>query len=141
MKTCTFFGHRDAPAEIKPALRQAVIDLIESEKVDYFLVGHNGGFDRMVLGVLRELCSVYSFRYAVVVERLNCPDVEDWRETLLPEGLETVPPKFAIWHRNKWMVEQAAYVVVYVTRPFGGAARFAQMAKGKKKRVVALAEK
>ena len=52
MKTCSFFGHHDSPESIKPAIRAAIIDLIEMKNVSRFLVGHHGAFDRMVLNVL-----------------------------------------------------------------------------------------
>ena len=140
MKTCTFFGHRDAPGSIKPAIRAAILDLIQKEGVARFLVGRNGAFDRMVLGILRELAAAYPIQYAVVVERLPDQRQEHWQETLLPDCLEQVPPRFAIWHRNKWMVEQSDYAVVYIRRSFGGAAQFAEMARKKKKKVIYINE-
>lgn len=43
MYACTFFGHRDCPDSIKPALRRTLVDLIEKEQVDLFLCGKSGG--------------------------------------------------------------------------------------------------
>ncbi len=40
--TCTFFGHRDTPAQIKPRLRQVITDLIEHHGVTQFNVGNQG---------------------------------------------------------------------------------------------------
>lgn len=56
-----------------------------------------------------------------------------YKNTLYPEGLESVPLRFAISHRNKWMVEKSDYVIAYVNWNFGGAAQFYEMAKKKVK--------
>lgn len=144
MPACTFFGHRDCPSSIKPKLREAIVDLIENKSVDMFYVGRQGEYDKLVRSVLRELVSIYPhISYAVVLERIPTRRSEfDDRErydTILPEGIETVPPRFAIDRRNKWMLRQSDYVVTYVIYPLGGAAKFAEMAKKQGKNVVELA--
>lgn len=60
-------------------------------------------------------------------------------ETLYPDGLEKVPKRFAIDWRNKWMVQQSDYVISYVCHSFGGAAKYMELAKRKKKIVYNLA--
>ena len=140
MSACTFFGHRDCLESIKPKLREVLMELIELRFVDVFYVGNQGAFDRMVRSVLRELTEDYPhIRYAVVLERLPTKR-EDQADTMFPEGLETVPPRFAIDRRNRWMVEQSAYVVCYITHDWGGAARYAELARRQKKTVIDLAE-
>lgn len=59
-------------------------------------------------------------------------------ETLFPEGLERVPPRYAIHRRNNWMLEQADLVVSYVDRSWGGAAQQVKKARAMGKRVVNL---
>lgn len=59
--------------------------------------------------------------------------------SMLPEGIETVPKRFAISWRNKWMLNQSDYVITYVTHSWGGAAQFAEMAEKQHKRVINLA--
>ncbi len=139
MLTCTFFGHHDCPEAIKPKLREVLIDLIENRSVELFYVGNKGAFDRMVRSVLRELKREYpGIDYAVVLERLPLkPDSDD---TLLPEGIETVPPRFAISWRNKWMLDRADFVVTYITHGWGGAAQFHDLALRRNKTVINLAE-
>ena len=141
MPACTFFGHHDCPASIKPKLREVLTDLIENHSVDVFYVGNKGAFDRLVRSVLRELVQEYPhIRYAVVLERMpekQCEDYpEDYSDTMLPEGIEEVHPRFAIVWRNKWMLRQADYVVTYVTHSWGGAAQFAEMAVRQQKTVI-----
>lgn len=48
---------------------------------------------------------------------------------MYPEGLETVPLRFAIDKRNSWMIERSKYCVCYINNTFGGAYKFACMAK------------
>lgn len=137
---CTFFGHRDCPAEIKPKLREVLIDLIENQSVNMFYVGNNGAFDRLVRGVLRELVHEYpQIRYAVVLERMPSEQDGTAQDTMLPEGIEEVPPRFAISWRNNWMLRQADFVVTYITHTWGGAAKFAEAAERQKKAVINLA--
>ena len=143
MSVCTFFGHHDCPAEVKPKLREILTDLIENHSVDMFYVGNKGAFDRMVRSVLRELAQEYAhIYYAVVLERMPGKQSEDYPEdysdTMLPEGIEEAPPRFAIVWRNKWMLRQADYVVTYVTHSWGGAAQFAAMSEKQRKEVINL---
>lgn len=144
MSVCTFFGHRDCPAAVKPKLRTVVAELIEQYGVERFYVGRQGTFDAMARSVLRELAEEYpGISYAVVLERLPGPRDEavwDFSDTIFPEGLETVPPRFAISRRNEWMLRQADFVVTYITRPWGGAAQFADKARRQGKAVLNLAE-
>lgn len=145
MGTCTFFGHRDCPASVKPKLRAMVVELIERHGVERFYVGRQGAFDAMARSVLRELAEVYPhISYAVVLERLPGPRekaVWDFSDTIFPEGLETIPPRFAISRRNEWMLKQADFVVTYVIHDWGGAARFLEKAQRQGKMVLNLAEK
>ena len=141
MSACTFFGHRDCPSSIKSKLRKVLIDLIESHAVDMFYVGQQGAFDSMVRSVLKELVSLYPhINYAVVLERIPPKrdefDIRDYSDTMLPEGIETVHPRFAISWRNKWMIKQSDYVVTYITHSWGGAAQFAELAERRRKTVI-----
>ena len=141
---CTFFGHRDCPASIKLKLRAVVVELIVRYGVDRFYMGRQGAFDAMARSVLRELAEVYPhISYAVVLERLPGPRdkaIWDFSDTIFPEGLETVPPRFAISKRNDWMLKQADFVVTYIAHGWGGAAQYAKKAQRQSKRVLNLAE-
>ena len=111
--------------------------------MDMFYVGNKGSFDRLARSILRELVQEYSqINYSVVLERLpgkqNEDYPEDFSDTMLPVGIEEVPPRFAIVWRNKWMLRQSDYVVAYVTHSWGGAAQFAEMAERQQKTVIRL---
>ena len=143
MSVCTFFGHRDCPETIRPKLRAALVELIEERGVDSFYVGNHGTFDRMVRSLLRELSERYPhIRYSVVLayvpQRWDEFDQRDFSDTMVPEGVETVPPRFAIAWRNKWMLREADYVVTYITHGWGGAAQYAEMAERWGKTIIPL---
>ena len=134
MAICTFFGHHDCPSSIKVKLRDTLISLIENHAVDMFYVGRQGAFDAIAHSVLKELVSIYPhIDYAVVLERLPPKrdefDLTDYSDTMLPEGIESVHPRFAISWRNNWMIKQSDYVVTYITPSWGGAAQFAVLAE------------
>ena len=140
--TVTFFGHKDTPKEIEPTLRATLVDLIENHGATEFYVGNNGNFDTMVRRQLENLSQTYPITYNVVLAYLPTKknEYEDHSNTILPEGIETVPKRFAISYRNKWMVEQSDVVVTYVTHSFGGAAQFKTMAERQGKTVIELSE-
>lgn len=139
---CTFFGHRTCPQEIESILRSQIINLIEKNSVNKFYVGNQGEFDFLVHKILKELVQTYDIEYAVVLAYMPRKKYEFENQipndTLLPEGIESVHPKFAISWRNEWMVKQANYVVTYVKYSHGGAAKFKKLAEQQKKIVIKL---
>ena len=142
-KTCTFFGHRDCPETIKPKIREAVIDLIENHGVTMFYVGNQGNFDRLVRSVLKEVTTAYpGVGYAVVLAYMPPAKAanlsEDFSDTMLPEGIEKVPKRYAIPWRNKWMIDHANYVVTYIKHPYGGAAKSQKTARKMNKTMYSL---
>ena len=142
---CTFFGHHDAPSSIKPKLYQTIVDLILDERVNMFYVGNQGNFDRMVIACLKKAKEVYAeIDYVVVLAYMPTEKRTAWNDcgeqTIYPDGLETVPRRFAISRRNTWMLGRADVVVTYVKSSVGGAARFKLLAEKKRKTVINLAE-
>ena len=118
MSACTFFGHRSVTQKIEPTLRSTLIKLIEENVVDLFYIGNNGGFDMTVRKVLRDLTKIYPISYFVVLAYLpkenRSPDLSDFSDTIIPDGIEKVPRRFAIDYRNKWMISRSDHVVTYV---------------------------
>ena len=146
MSACTFFGHRDCPESIKPQLCEMLVDLIENHAVDTFYVGNQGSFDSMARALLRELAVQYPhISYLVVLAYLPTQrgefDTHDSSDTMLPEGIEAVPKRFAISWRNRWLVRHADFVVTYITVPWGRAAQFAELAERQGKTMLQLGER
>ena len=141
MPACTFFGHRDCPDTVKPRLRQVLIELIENHNVDMFYVGNQGRFDAIVRSELRDLQRAYpQINYAVVLAYMPGKQTEydDYSDTMLPEGIESVHPRYAISWRNNWMLKQSDYVVTYITHSWGGAAQYSAKGERQGKRVINL---
>lgn len=138
----TFFGHKDTQKSIETVLRANLIDLIENYGATEFYVGNNGKFDVMVYRQLEELSQIYPITYSIVLAYLPVEKNKyfDFTNTIYPEGIETVPKRFAISRRNKWMIQRADVVVTYVTNNFGGAYQFKSIAEKEGKRIIELSE-
>lgn len=139
MATCTFFGHHSVTKEIEPTLRATLVDLIENKGINRFYVGNHGSFDFMVQRVLKALSADYPIVCYVVLAYMPKKNSRETfiLDTILADGLERVPKRFAISCRNKWMLERSDYVVTYVTHEIGsGAAQFKALAERKHKIVL-----
>lgn len=142
--TCCFFGHKDAPSSIYDKLEEAIEKIISEDDVTEFLIGNQGKFDSMALKALRhmkEKCPYIS--YNVVLAYMPTEKVEwnpyEFGETMLPEGIESIHPRYAISWRNKWMVNETDIVIAYITHSWGGAARYTEMAAKKGKQIINIA--
>ena len=56
-------------------------------------------------------------------------------DSIIYPCLEHVPPRYAISHRNKWMIEQADVVICFVSHRYGGANAMYVGAKHKNKKI------
>ena len=136
--TCTFFGHKDTPAFVKDKLREVIINQIEICGVDMFYVGNHGNFDRMVFEILKEMKEIYpNIDYRIVLAYLP-KNENNLKNTEFPEGIETVPKRFAIDFRNRWMINHADSVIAYISHDWGSAAKFVKLAEHKKLCVINL---
>ena len=142
---CCFFGHSDTPQHISPQIEAAVEKLIQRKMANEFLVGNQGQFDRMTLAVLRGMKEKYpQITYNVVLPYMpkggGAGSGYADGETMLPEGIECVHPRYAISWRNRWLVEQSDFVLCYVTHSWGGAAQFVKLAERKGKVIINFAD-
>lgn len=138
-----FFGHKDTPSAVKPLLEQTVQRLIEENEEITFLVGTHGVFDLMVQSVLGQALQKYPHISCHIV--LSYIPIENNGEqyplqTLVPEGIESVPKRFAISFSNSYMVNECDTVVCYITHDWGGAKQFVENAKKKGRVIINLAE-
>ena len=65
-------------------------------------------------------------RFPLEKDRLND---QDYSDSILPDGIEEVHPRYAIAWRNRWMLKQSEHVISYITHSWGGASKFAAMAE------------
>ena len=136
MKTCTFFGHRSTPLNLKESIKEKITELIEQHGVELFYVGNHGQFDSMTLSSLKELAKIYPHIKYYIVLAYYPKEKSPEENTLFPEGIELCHPKFAIEFRNKWMLERSDFVISYITHSWGGAYKFCEKAKNKGKIVI-----
>lgn len=132
---CTFFGHRNTPETTEKLLCELLTELIEHQGADEFYVGNQGNFDTMVRRQLEELSKAYNITYSVVLAYLPDKNSEPIPCSVYPEGIETVPRKFAIHFRNKLMLNKADTIICYVTHPSSGAGQFVELAEKQGKRI------
>ena len=141
MSACCFFGHKDTPEDVKPALYAAIEELITQCGVSTFYVGNQGAFDAYVRSALRQFSGKYPhIRYAVVLAYMPGHQTEhhDFSDTIFPEGIEEVHPRYALDWRNRWMLRESQYIVCYIHHRWGGAAKYVQMALRQGKTVINL---
>jgi len=109
---CSFFGHSNCPDSIRQNLKEEIVKIIGGPETVYFYVGHQGHFDGMVRSIMKELIKEgYDINYSVVLAYMPGKKYEfdasnEYADTMYPEGLESVHPKFAITWRNNWMTTQ-----------------------------------
>ena len=79
-------------------------------------------------------------QYAVVLAYMPSENSGpiDYSDTMFPEGIEFVHPRYAISWRNNWMLQRVDYVVAYVSHSWGGAAQYVQKAIRSSKTVINL---
>ena len=138
---CTFFGHSEYCGLDKAVLRDAIEALIK-QGVTEFLVGDRGWIDGMVFSCLQELGNdypgiTYSVALAYLPTRKGDHDIYRGR-SFYPAGLETGPAKFAIERRNRYMISVSDVCLCFINRTFGGAYKFARMARNRGLQVINL---
>ena len=138
--TVTFIGHRDALPSLAPELKALLIRLIEEENADCFYVGNEGDFDRIAQKILAELSvrnpKIRCFTVLAYLPRTGTTPSP--LETIYPEGLESVPRRFAIWKRNQWMLTHADTLVCHVLFSGSNSAKLMEKARRSGKRVINL---
>lgn len=140
-RACCFFGHRVVIDDIGERLKQEIEGLILHKNVVNFYVGHQGAFDGMVLTALKQMKDKYpQIVYSVVLAYLpkNADFLLDEKNTLYPEGIESVPKRFAVSWRNDWLINHSEHVICYITHITGGAAKYVAKAKNKGKNIINL---
>lgn len=118
------------------------MEIYGNDPYSVFYVGNQGRFDSLVLSVFRELlhegmkpdfCVVLAYHPT----KANVPDIPP-EYTFYPEGIESVPKRFAISWRNRWMVNRSDVVICYICHEYGGAAKFVNVAQKKGKQIINL---
>ena len=118
MATCMFIGNHESSDKIYLTLLAVTEELILKENVSTFYVGNNGTFDNLAQKALFHLKQKYpeikAYTVLAYIPGKESPyESSSLLETLYPEGLEKVPPRYAINHRNRWMLERSSFVITH----------------------------
>ena len=115
--------------------------LIEQGATIFYLGGY-GEFDSLAASILRKQKKQYPQIEVILVQAyLNTGRNTCGYDATIYPPLETVPRRYAISYRNRWMVENADIVISYVLRDWGGAAATLKYAKRKKKKIFSFCDK
>ena len=136
---CTFLGHKDASEKIKEKIETKIFSLVQ-EGVKLFLVGNNGYFDYTVQSILENISSSKKdIKYYIVLSKINEKAINNAQSsTIFPEGLELVPPKFAISKRNEWLIKNSNIAVVYVTNKHSNCYKWVEKALSRGLRIISI---
>lgn len=126
MKRCFFIGHREADDSIYQALYKSIEEHIIKFNVEEFVVGQYGGFDCLVRKALIEAKQNYPhIRLLLLMPYLQTEHDKTipngFDDSIYPEGLESVPRRYAIVRANRYMVDHSDYLIAYVAHPASNA--------------------
>lgn len=148
VRTCMFCGHSKIYSgyeKLKENLTLVVSDLIEHKKVEKFLIGNYGQFDRMSASICLDLKRLYPDIKVELVLPYYRHQVDEYERVyylkfdnvIIPE-LENVPYRYRITKANEYMVKRSDIVVTYVNKTTGGAAKTMAYAKRMDKKIINL---
>lgn len=115
-----FLGHKDAPATLFPELEREIKKCIDEENIKTFFVGNHGNFDLMCIEALKkwkvlnpEIQPYLLTPYYSPLSPIFLP--HGFNGTYFPEGMERIPPKFAIPRLNHMMIKECDYLIAFLT--------------------------
>ena len=131
----TFCGHSQytESKEDEQKILSLLSELIGDRPAELYLGGY-GAFDAFARKCGRKYQASHPSTKLIFVSpyiKANYPN--DLYDEIIYPSLEEKPQKFAILYRNKWMVEQADYIIAYITHSWGGAYQTYLHAKRKNK--------
>ena len=146
----TFCGHSDfiKTTEYEQKMLALLEENVGDQKADFYLGGY-GKFDSFAYDCCKKYQETHPrISLIFVTPYLNRKGQNDPLEhngkrydaILYPE-IEDKPLKFAIYHRNRWMVEKADCVICGIERGYGGAYTTYRYAKSKTKPVFNIVDK
>lgn len=136
VKSCFLIGHRDTPDSVRSVLESAIERCITQQNITEFVVGQYGNFDRLAIRALAEakkrhpsITLLLLIPYHPADRPVKPPPGFDG--TYYPEGMESVPRKFAIVRANRCMADQCDCLIAYVRHPASNAREILERARKK----------
>ena len=145
----TFCGHGDFTATADRENRLlTLLEFYADDSHTELLLGGYGNFDAFAFRCGKILqrkhpnvSLIFVTPYMITDQKMgNSTQKGAEYDQIIYPPLENVPPRYAIIHRNRYMVEQADLVIAYITRSRGGAYQTYQHAQRKHKKIHNLAD-
>lgn len=163
-KTCAFFGNdydfmhgwkreRRPKPELKEKIKTQIINLIENENVDTFLVGELGGFESDAYDTVLEVHKIYPhICITLVVAKIS--ELQDLgvdasgmihyrkfcHKWIYPDECAVRHKRWCIVYRNRYIIENTDFIIAYneyKRRAYG----FCKAAERKGVRVIELSDR
>ena len=146
----TFFGHSQflKSEEYERRMLAFLTETVGERTADLYLGGY-GDFDEFAYDCCMKykekhplVTLIFVFPYMTVEYQKNHLEYckERYDEIIYPD-IEDKPLRFAISYRNKWMVEQADYIICGIDHDWGGAYKTYPHAQRKKKIIFNIIDK
>ena len=142
----TFCGHSQFARTEK--YEEQVLSILEQAVGDSpaeFFLGGYGAFDDFAYGCCKKYQTTHPNTKLVYItpyisHKSNLKDNAMRYNAIIYPEIENAPLRYAISHRNRWMVEKADLVICFITHRSGGAYQTYRQAISKNKTIVNLAD-
>ncbi len=133
-----FFGHREIyETERVCAWVDNMVEKLVVHKPLIFFHGGYGTFDHIAEHILWRKKEKYShIRSCLISAYPNLSKDHPLCDEIIYPGLESVPQRYAITYRNRYMAEQADIILAYQTHAWGGASAAISYARKLQKTVI-----
>ena len=124
----TFIGHRciEREYELENKIEEIIKNLIRTKEYVEIYMGRNGDFDISAASAVKRAQKALGKHNSslILVEPYsmkNDPFYEKYYDEVILPIDNKIHPKAAITKRNQWMLDQADFLICFVTRNAGGA--------------------
>ena len=137
----TFCGHSDYRPSSSD--EDKILSILEENaagtQVDFYLGGY-GNFDNFAYNCSKKYKALHPSARLIFITPYYPPRETPQRyDEIIYPALENIPFKFAISHRNRWMIDRADILIAYVCHKFGGAYKSFALAKHQNKPIFNIA--
>ena len=143
-----FCGHSEyrENKEDEKRIIEVIKSKIDDRPCDFFL-GEYGNFDKFCYNIAKKIKEektnvklVFVTPYIEEIYIKKRTEGKNRFDMILYPELEKIPYRYAITHRNRWIVQRAELIIAFVNRKYGGAYAMYKYAKRIGKEVYNIAE-
>lgn len=146
----SFFGHArfDGKEDYEKRILSYLNEWIGEQAAELYFGGY-GDFDHLAYRCGKKyqathpmVSLIFITPYMTISYQANhLKGIQKQYDDIVYPPIEDKPPKLAILYRNQWMVDQSDLIVFGIEHEWGGAYQTYHYAKGRKKRILNIAEK